>query len=191
MRAAIIPARGGSVRIPRKNIRQFRGRPIFAYATEAAMQSGLFDSVIVSTDDTEIEGIALKLGCWVLRRDTDDGSKGTQEIARDVLMQLESVTEACVIYPCSPLLVPSDLIRGYALLQREGALYAMSVQQEPLADAGCFYFGKADAFRVGAPLIDAHTVMVPMPANRVCDINVEADWSRAEQLYDALRRAKQ
>lgn len=188
-RCAIIPARGGSVRIPRKNIREFRGQPIIVYAILAAAKSGLFHSFIVSTDDPEIEDLAVKHGCWVLRRETDDGSRGTQEVARDVLMHFEGVTEACVIYPCSPLLVPSDLVRGHALLQREGALYAMSVQQEPLADAGCFYWGKADAFRVGAPLIDAHTVMVPMPANRVCDINVEADWLRAESMYDALRRA--
>jgi N-acylneuraminate cytidylyltransferase len=188
-RIAIVPARGGSVRVPRKNIRLFHGRPIIGYSIEAARKSHLFDSVIVSTDDDEIEQVASAAGANVVRRPIDDGSTGTQEIAARVLDSMLSATEACVIYATSPLLVPDDLVRGYAVLQRFGALFAMSVQVDPLADAGCFYWGKAEAFRVRAPLIDSHTVMVPMPAHRVCDINTEADWSRAESMYHALRRA--
>lgn len=59
---AIIPARGGSKRIPRKNIKPFMGKPIIAYSIEAALQSGLFEEVMVSTDDEEIAGIACKYG---------------------------------------------------------------------------------------------------------------------------------
>jgi N-acylneuraminate cytidylyltransferase len=138
----------------------------------------------VSTDGAAVAAIASTAGAEVVWRDYDDGSKGTQEVARDVLMDMPDVDEACVIYATSPLLVPSDLVRGHAVLQRTGALFAMSVQTSPLADAGCFYWGKADAFRICAPLIDSHTVMVPMPAGRCCDINVEADWIKAEQMYD-------
>lgn len=62
---AIIPARGGSKRIPRKNIKPFMGKPIIAYSIEAALQSGLFDEVMVSTDDEEIAEIACKYGAQV------------------------------------------------------------------------------------------------------------------------------
>jgi len=62
---AIIPARGGSKRIPRKNIKDFLGKPIIAYSIEAALQSGLFDEVMVSTDDVEIAAIAMKYGAKV------------------------------------------------------------------------------------------------------------------------------
>lgn len=184
MRIAIIPARYNSQRIPGKNTRQFRGKPIICYAIEAAQKSGLFDKVIVSTDGAAVAAIASTAGADVAWRDYDDGKKGTQDVARDVLLQMTDVTEACVIYPCSPLLVPSDLVRAHAVLQRPGALFAMSVQVDPLADAGCLYFGKADAFRNRAPLIDSHTVMVPMPAGRCCDINTEDDWRKAEVMYD-------
>ena len=63
---AIIPARGGSKRIPRKNIKPFMGKPIIAYSIEAALQSGLFEEVMVSTDDEEIAGIACKYGAKFL-----------------------------------------------------------------------------------------------------------------------------
>ena len=64
-RLAIIPARGGSKRIPRKNIKNFHGKPIIAYSIEAALKSGLFDEVMVSTDDVEIKNISLELGALV------------------------------------------------------------------------------------------------------------------------------
>jgi N-acylneuraminate cytidylyltransferase len=65
MKIAIIPARGGSKRIPRKNIKNFHGKPLIAYSIEAALNSNLFDRVIVSTDDNEIANIALKYGAEV------------------------------------------------------------------------------------------------------------------------------
>jgi CMP-N-acetylneuraminic acid synthetase len=184
VRIAIIPARYNSQRVPGKNTRQFRGKPIICYAIEAAQKSGLFDRVIVSTDGAAVAAIASTAGAEVAWRDYDDGKKGTQEVARDVLLAVPEATEACVIYATSPLMVPSDLVRAHAVLQKAGALFAMSVQADPLADAGCFYFGKAEAFRNRAPLIDSHTVMVPMPAGRCCDINTEDDWRKAEVMYD-------
>lgn len=161
---------------------------MIAYPIQAATISELFDAILVTTDDAEIEDVALKFGAMVVRREQDDGAKGTQEVARDVLMQFHQATEACVIYPCTPMLVPSDLVRGHAVLQRQGALFAMSVHYDPLADAGCFYWGKADAFRVRAPLIDSHTAMVPMPAARSIDINTQEDWARAESMFDNWRK---
>lgn len=154
---------------------------------EAAKASGLFDLILVTTDDQEIAEVATDCGASIFMRKEDDGSRGTQLVARQVLMARREFDEACVIYPCSPLLAPSDLTRAFTLLKKPGALYAMSVQTNPLADAGCFYAGDANAWRVNAPLIDSHTIMVPMPAGRVCDINTWDDWRRAEILFDAWR----
>src|SRR5260221_2047531 len=116
MLAAIIPARGGSRRIKRKNVALFRGQPMLCYPIFTAKASGLFKLIVVSTDDDEIEQVALQAGAVVIRRGTDDGTKGTQEVARDVLRQLRSVSIACVIYPCSPLLDVASLRRGYYAL---------------------------------------------------------------------------
>lgn len=185
MRLAIIPARGGSVRIPRKNIRNFHGKPIIAYSIETAQFSGLFDSVIVSTDDDEIEAVAQNYGAAVFRRPFDDGAKGTQEVAADVLMALPNVTLACVIYPTCPLLHTSDLQAGLDAL--EGHQFAMSVA-DPLVDIGCFYWGQADAFRYRLPLIATHTAIVPL--SRAIDINTPEDWTRAEELYTTLYQGK-
>jgi pseudaminic acid cytidylyltransferase len=189
-RICIIPARGGSVRIPRKNIKFFRGKPIIHYSIDVARKSKLFTRIVVSTDDQEIAVVAAEANAEVYMREYDDGTRGTQEVAAEVLRAFPGASdEACVIYPTCPLLRVSDLERGFAVLQRLGALYAMSVSVDPLADAGSFYCGQTSAWLNKAPLIDSHTVMVPMPANRVCDINTDADWKRAEELYDALRRA--
>lgn len=190
MRVAIFPARGGSQRIKRKNCRDFRGRPMIAWPIEAAKASGLFDMIIVSTDDAEIERIALGLGCVVHRRPPDNGSKGTQEVAADVLHDFPSATEACVIYPCSPLLTAEDLKAAWSLWYCSDASYVMSVQPAPLADAGCFYFGAASSFRDGEELINFSARMYPLPQERCIDINVESDWARAEAMFDALQEKK-
>ena len=188
---AIIPARGGSQRIPRKNVRDFCGRPIIEYSIETAIKSELFDKVVVSTDDEEIGEISRKAGALVMFRPPCDGSMGTQEVARLVLHQLPIMsTTACVIYATSPLLLPDDLKDGLAALQEPGRQFAMSVCDSPLADAGCYYWGWYESFMFGLPLIAPHTAMVPLPADRVCDINTLADWSAATYLYQALRRAQ-
>lgn len=188
-RVAIIPARGGSQRIPRKNIREFCGRPIIDYSIQTALDSKLFSAVIVSTDDDEVAAVATQAGATVMRRPTDDGSRGTQDVAREVVLQLPLVDVACVIYATSPLLLVSDLKAGLHALLMPGRKFAMSVSDSPLADAGCFYWGKANAFCIGLPLIAPHTAMVPLPGDRVCDINTHADWTTATYLYQALRRA--
>lgn len=186
---AIIPARGGSVRIKNKNRREFHGRPIIHYAIETARKSGLFDRIYVSTDDRDISVAAAEANAEVLWRPADDGTQGTQELARDILLEMPEVQYACVIYPCSPLVLPEDLILAREHVTHGSFLYAMSVGVDPLCDAGNFYFGRAAAFRIGTPLIGGATAMIAMPPERCVDINVEQDWQKAEQLYDALRRA--
>lgn len=187
MRMAIIPARGGSVRIPRKNIREFRGKPMLAYAIEAAQESHAFDAVVVSTDDVSIAAAAVVRGARVHYRNArDDGSVGTQEVAHEVLKHQLLVTQVAVIYPCVPLLLPSDLSTAMAV-SRGGASFLMSVGPDG-ADAGCFYVGDAEAFGC-IPLGGDRTLKFLLPPQRVCDINTFEDWERAEAMFDALRRA--
>lgn len=178
----IIPARGGSVRIPRKNIKLFHGKPIIAYSIETAHKSGLFSLVIVTTDDDEIAGISMRLGAAVMWREPDDGTMGTQEVAGKVLKQIPGIDKACVLYATCPLLTPSDLVTGHAALKDN--LFAMSVK-DPLADAGCYYFGKTSAFINNVPLLSSHTAMVPLKG--AIDINTPQDWADAERAFSALK----
>ena len=124
---AIIPARGGSKRIPRKNIREFLGKPIIAYSIEAALSSGLFDEVMVSTDDQEIADIAKEYGAEVpFMRDkaTASDTATTVEVLLEVIKNYEAkgkyFTYGCCIYPTAPLVKIEDLDKGYHLLRKEG-----------------------------------------------------------------------
>lgn len=192
MNVAIIPARGGSKRLPRKNIRMFHGKPIIAYSIEAARMSQLFGRVIVSTEDDEIAAVAHSYSAEVLRRTPDlaDDLTGTTEVTGRALYALgEPVVLACCIYPTAPMLLPDDLVTGRQVLLASRARYAFSIGTHPkLHDAGMFYWGYPDCFEDGLPIFDVHTQMVPIPANRVCDINTEDDWQRAERMYAELHR---
>lgn len=117
---AIIPARGGSKRIPRKNIKHFLGKPIIAYSIEAALNSKLFDKVIVSTDDLEIAEVAIKYGACVpfLRsKENSNDMATTFSVIKEVLMtfdqQNKKFEHVCCIYPCAPFINKEILVKGY------------------------------------------------------------------------------
>jgi N-acylneuraminate cytidylyltransferase len=117
---AIITARGGSKRIPRKNIRPFLGRPIIAYSIEAALGSDLFDEVMVSTDDDEIAEIARDQGAAVpfLRSaQTSDDHSTTAEVLREVLGQYRehgrTFDYVCCIYPTAPFVTAEKLRQAF------------------------------------------------------------------------------
>lgn len=133
-RLAIITARGGSKRIPRKNIKEFCGKPILAYSIEAALKSGSFDTVMVSTDDEEIAGIAREYGAEVpfMRSEkTSNDFATTKEVVREVLdtyaAQGKEFDQFCCIYPTAPFLTASRLQEAMALLEKPGVQGAMSV----------------------------------------------------------------
>lgn len=114
---AIITARGGSKRIPRKNIRLFLGKPIIAYVIQAALESGLFDEVMVSTDDAEIADIAQQYGASIpfLRQPkTSDDFATTADVLQEVLNQYAGQGHlfeyACCLYPTAPF-VTSNLLK--------------------------------------------------------------------------------
>lgn len=129
MRAiAIITARGGSKRIPRKNIKPFLGKPIIEYSIEAAIQSGIFDEVMVSTDDEEIAEVAKKAGAKVpfLRSaETSNDYAKTADVIEEVIEQYRKLgqefDEICCIYPTAPFITPETLIQAMETLETTGA----------------------------------------------------------------------
>lgn len=181
---AIIPARSGSQRIPGKNIRSFHGRPIIEYSIETAQRSRLFDQIIVSTDGDAIEAVAKSAGAWVYRRQADDGSRGTQEVAAEVLRDGRSAATAfaCVIYPTAPMLTAHDLWLGYQGMLVPGRTYSHATGPDGV-DLGWFYWGPACAF-AEVPL-NGNSYRLGIEKERAIDINAADDWSRAEQMYAA------
>jgi pseudaminic acid cytidylyltransferase len=126
MIVAIIPARGGSKRIPGKNTRPFRGRPIIEYPLEIALNSGLFDRVIVSTDSERIADVARNAGAEVpfsRPKDLATDSATTAEVLLHALSWLQehgvAAKYVCCIYPTAVFVRNSDLAEGYELLRRE------------------------------------------------------------------------
>ena len=121
----IIPARGGSKRIPRKNIKPFLGKPIIAYSIEAALNSKLFDEVMVSTDDLEIAALAKKYGASVpfMRSDkTANDFATTFDVIYEVLKEYELLYKkfdfSCCIYPCAPFITKEKLVDSFQILQK-------------------------------------------------------------------------
>lgn len=189
----IIPARGGSRRIPRKNVREFMGKPMIAYPILTAIESNVFDRIAVSSDDAEILEIARAYGAEALERPKSlaEDQIGTQQVMQYALQhQFQSLSffdMACCVYPCTPLLCPTDLQAGAKLLDKTyGANYAASVGYPPLQDAGCFYFGWVEAFILDRPLFDSQTVLYKLPPYRVCGITTEAGWNEALEKYKSL-----
>lgn len=127
MKLAIIPARGGSKRIPGKNIRPFCGRPIIEYSIEAAQKAGLFDRIIVSTDDEGIMTAARKAGAEVpfVRPPEFSGDfTGTAEVllhALTMLPERESIRHFCCIYATAPFMRGEDIRHGAEMIERTGA----------------------------------------------------------------------
>ena len=134
MKLAIIPARGGSKRIPRKNIKLFCEKPMIAWSIEAALQSGCFDQVIVSTDDEEIADVARRYGAtvpFVRPAELSDDHTGTIPVIRHAIewvnAQGQSVEQACCLYATAPFVSPEDIRRGLDTLLDTGSDYAFSV----------------------------------------------------------------
>jgi N-acylneuraminate cytidylyltransferase len=135
---AIIPARGGSKRIPKKNIKLFHCKPLIAYSIEVALKSNLFDEVIVTTDDEEVATIAKKYGAKVpfLRpKELSDDFTGTDVVIHHALNYLKEQGKvydyACTIYATAPLLQEKYLIEGYEKLKNSDAKNAFSCTSMP------------------------------------------------------------
>jgi N-acylneuraminate cytidylyltransferase len=133
MKLAVIPARGGSKRIPRKNIKNFCGKPIISYSILAAIESNLFDRVLVSTDDEEIAAVSREYGAdvpFVRPPDLANDHAGTLPVIHHAIDTLKNMGEqyehVCCLYATAPFVNPSDLTRGFEILKTSGAEYAIT-----------------------------------------------------------------
>lgn len=146
-RVAVIPARGGSQRIPRKNIRLLNGKPLIAYSIETALSSQLFDQVIVSTDDEEIAEIARQYGAqtpFMRPAQLADHMTGTTPVMQHALSYLcddansknqPAPSQACLIYATCPLLSVADLQKGLEHLPSKGFSFSATTFAFPIQRA--------------------------------------------------------
>jgi len=149
VKLAVIPARGGSKRIPRKNIKAFCGKPMMAWSIEAALASKVFDHVIVSTDDAEVAATAKQWGAevpFMRPAELSDDYVGTGPVVKHaaewVAEHLAAPELVCTIYATAPFVRPEDLVRGLEVLTASGADIAFTVTSFP--------FPIQRAIRIGA-----------------------------------------
>jgi N-acylneuraminate cytidylyltransferase len=229
MKLAVIPARGGSKRIPRKNIRPFFGKPMIGWSIAAAKESGCFDRVIVSTDDVEIAQIARDCGAevpFMRPADLSDDHTPTVPVIRHAVdwyqRQGDTPDFVCCLYATAPFVQAEDLRAALDQLVASQAEYVFSATdyafpvqramrrqadgrvemlypehsqtrsqdlEEVWHDAGQFYWGRAQAWLAGRPLIGPDAEILALPRYRVQDIDTPDDWYRAEALFAALQDA--
>ncbi len=138
MKICVIPARGGSKRIPKKNIKPFCGKPIIYWSIKAAIKSNIFDEIIVSTDNDEIAKIAERYGAHVpfkRPKSLSDDFTGTIPVIKHAISwvnkNISKVDYACCIYPTAPFIKPSYLKKGLEKLIQENARFAVSITKYP------------------------------------------------------------
>jgi len=174
---AILPARGGSKRIPRKNIRPFAGRPMLAWPLAAAREAGCFARIVVSTDDAEIAEVARGEGAEVpfLRPAglADDFTPTAAVVAHAVeALGCGPDTAVCCIYPTAPFLTAADLLRGLELLQAGGPSFVFPVAR--------YAFPIQRALRRGA---DGRIEMFDPASFATRSQDLEEAWHDAGQFY--------
>lgn len=138
MKIAIIPARGGSKRIPRKNVKLFAGKPIITYSIQAAQECGLFDKIIVSTDNEEIADIARSFGAetpFIRPPELSDDHTATIPVIAHAIQTLQAsgdvINAACCIYATAPFIRPEDIQSAYNTLIAHHKQYAFPVTTFP------------------------------------------------------------
>ncbi len=138
MNIAIIPARGGSKRIPRKNIKNFSGKPIIQYAIDAAHKAEVFDKIIVSTDDSEISKIAKLLGAdvpFARPADLSDDHTPTVPVIRHAIQQIKNVgwniEFVCCIYPTVPFIESLDLVLALERVKNDPNQFCFPIAEFP------------------------------------------------------------
>jgi len=140
MKIAIIPARGGSKRIPKKNIKSFVGKPMISYAIDRAIESGIFSKVFVSTDNKEIAKVAIESGAEVpffRQEDISDDFTPTVPVVADAVNRLQQLghvfDDVCCIYPCVPFILTEDLVNSFELFIKNQADYCFPITEFPSA----------------------------------------------------------
>lgn len=158
MSIAIIPARGGSKRIPRKNIKMFHGLPVIAYAIKAAKESEMFEEVFVSTDDEEIAEVARMYGAevpWMRSKQLADDFTTTVNVMQDAVKKLDSdldnLGSICCIYPTTPLLKPNFLSHGHQILIDGDWDYVVSASRVTTTLERLLLLGENKEILMGSP----------------------------------------
>jgi N-acylneuraminate cytidylyltransferase len=138
MKIAVIPARGGSKRIPRKNIKDFCGKPMIVWSIEASKASALFDHIIVSTDDNEIADVAKKHGAevpFIRPAELSDDYVGTGDVVKHAvewaIKNIGKPEFICTIYATAPFIKPMDIVTGLNLLVENNSQLAFTVTSFP------------------------------------------------------------
>jgi len=144
MNIAIIPARGGSKRIPRKNIKEFHGKPIIAYSIEVAKESGCFDRIIVSTDDEEIAAVARAYGAevpFIRPENVSDDFATTNAVLQHSINELKLVDNdnLCCIYATAPFLESSAIKEGLDQLKNKNIQYSFTATEYSFPIQRSFY----------------------------------------------------
>ena len=155
---AIITARGGSKRIPKKNIKEFAGRPILAYTIEAALQSGVFDEVMVSTDSEEIARIALEYGASVpffRSEKTANDYAATADVVAEVLEEYKKLGKSfdvfCCLYPTAPFITGDRLKEAWEKMLQAGAPGILPVTAFSFPPQRCFVVAQDGSLRYKWP----------------------------------------
>lgn len=179
MNIAVIPARGGSKRIPRKNVKPFCGKPMIAWSIEAALKSACFDKIIVSTDDDEIASVAKKFGAeapFVRPPELANDYTPTTPVIHHAVEWVQErhgpVKFVCCLYATAPFVQAADIQRGLELLKRTGAAFAFS--------ATSFPFPIQRAFRISA---EDRVSMFQPEHFQTRSQDLEEAWHDAGQFY--------
>lgn len=146
---AIITARGGSKRIPKKNIKEFCGKPIIAYSIEAALESGIFDEVMVSTDSEEIADIAVQCGAkvpFMRSAATSDDFATTNDVLKEVVAEYASsgiqFDYVCCLYPTAPFITRNKILEAFNLLKNNDVDQVVPVVRFSFPPQRCYVINK-------------------------------------------------
>ena len=158
MNVCIIPARGGSKRIPRKNIKEFNGKPLIAYSIEAALKSGCFDRVVVSTDDNEIANTAKSFGAeapFLRPTNLSNHTTGTLEVIKHAIEHLEQLGEqfesACCLYATAPFIQAETIALAHEQLKSSKAEYCFTATSFASPIQRAFKFTKQNRIEMFYP----------------------------------------
>ena len=176
----IIPARGGSVRIPRKNVKDLAGKPMMAWTIEAAKASKI-DRFVVTTEDAEIANVAEAWGAEVFDRDPKYADSSIYDAIFEVMDAIPS-TWVVLLHPTSPLRTAEDIDACIDLCMTHAAPSCVSCEFTVPVPNGAVYVAYSSWLREHRNFDGPRTVVYQMPTYRSVDVNVQADLERAEVL---------
>ena len=159
MQLAVIPARGGSKRIPRKNIKEFHGQPMIAWSIQAALNSGCIDEVWVSTDDEEIAAIAQNYGAkipFIRPANLSDDFATTADVMQHAVQAYQTQYHqlpdyVCCLYATAPFVQQQDLLKGFDLIQTKSLDYVFSATSYPFPIQRAIKLDKDGAVNMFSP----------------------------------------